>query len=189
MTKLSQLQLLLLVLTVALIGVAIYFVVVAVQQASAASDLESQIADVEGQAATVSSQYDVEALQTQLESLQAELDEAEFPTQEEVENVRVLDLVIDAEHEAGIQVQSFWPEKPTDVPLNGNGRVYTAYVHVVTAMSPYIAGLYQFLDEVESNVPFNTLVMDRVALEFIPATDSEAAYWSMECDIIVYAQD
>jgi len=188
MTKLSQLQLLLLVLTVALIGVAIYFVVVAVQQASAASDLESHIADVQSQVAKVSGQYDVEALETQLDSLQEELQEAEFPTQEQVENVQVLDLVIDAEHEAGIQVESFWPEEPTNVALSHSEMVYTAYVHVVTAMSPHVAGLYQFLDEVESNIPFDTLVIDGVALEFIPATDSEAAYWSMECNIIVYAQ-
>ncbi len=189
MGKLSQLQLLLLVLMVALVGVAVYFVVVAVQQASAASDLESQIAEVESDIAQVSGQYNVDALQSQLESLQAELEEAEFPTQEEMENVRVLDLVIDAEHEVGIQVESFWPEDPTYVTLSDDERVYTAYVHVVTAMSSDITGLYQFLDEVESNIPFETLVIDRVALEFIPATESEAAYWSMGCDLIVYAQD
>jgi len=189
MTKLSQLQLLLLFLTVALIGVAIYFAVVAVQQTSAAGDLESEIAEVQGQVAKVTSQYDVDALQAQLESLQAEFEEAEFPTNKQVENVRVLDLVIDAAHEAGIQVESFWPEKPTSVRLNNNERVYTAYVHVVTAMSPHIAGLYHFLDEVESNVPFETLVIDGVSLQFIRATQSEAAHWSLECDIIVYAQD
>lgn len=189
MPKVSRGQMLLLALVVALIGLSAYCVVVVVQQVSGASELEGEIAEVEEAIAKINAQYDVEGLQAQLDSLKAELEQAEFPAEEDVEAVKVLDLVIDAEHDAGIQVDSFWPEDPTTVSLNDNGMTYTAFIHALTAMSADVAGVYEFLDAVETNSPFETLIIDNVALEFIPATEDEPAHWSTECDIIVYARN
>lgn len=189
MSRISRVQLLLLVLVIALVGLSAYCVMIAVQKASAASDLDSQVGDVQNQISKVNAQYDVEGLQAQLDSLQAEVEAAQFPTQEEVENIQVLDLVIEAQDEAGIQVESFWPDQPTAVSLNNNDTAYTAFVHAVTAMSANVSGLYEFLDAIESNAPFMTLVIDGVALELVPATEEEPPHWTMDCNVIVYAQN
>ena len=188
MKKLSQLQLLLLVAAVALIGLGVYFTVAIVQQVRAASDLETQVAEVESDIATIENQYDLDALEAELAALQSQVDAAVFPKSSEVENIQINDLVIYALQKTGVQGQSFIPDSPTDVYLNSNETLYKAFIYEVGATADKLPGLYEFLEQLEVDAPYETLVIKDVIIEFIVATDEQPAYWTITIDIIVYAR-
>lgn len=188
MKKLSQLQLLLLVAAVALVGLGVYFTVVIVQQVQAASNLETQVSDVEGDIASIENQYDLEALEAELAALQSHLNAVAFPKANGVENIQINDLVIHALQDADVQGQSFLPEGPTNVFLNNNETVYEAFIYEVGATADKLPSLYAFLDELEVNAPYETLVINNVIIEFIVATEEQPAYWTITLDIVVYAR-
>ena len=188
MKKLTQLQLLLLVAVVALIGLGVYFTVVIVQQVQAASDLETQMADVESDIASIENQYDLDALEAALATLEEDLDDSAFPKADDVENIEVNDLVIYGLQNAEVQGQRFIPEGPIDVFLNNNGTVYKAFIYEVGAAADKLPALYSFLDELEVNAPYETTVIENVVIEFVVATEEEPAYWTISIDIIVYAR-
>ncbi len=193
MKKPSQSQFLLLLIVDALIVVGIYFVVVTVKQASAASNLETQIADVEGQIASINSQYDIDALEGEIDDLYDELEDSQFPTEDGVGTIAVLDVVSDAKDTAGVRIiYGNMPDTVRTVYLNGNendnGTEYTAFIYKLEATANELSGLYNFLDEIESNASYQSLVINAVELEYIPATIEEPAYWDMAFEIVVYSQ-
>ncbi len=193
MKKPSQSQFLLLLIVAALIGVGIYFVVVTVKQASAASNLETQIADVEGQISSIDKQYDIDALNDTLNDLYDDLEDSQFPTEDGVGTIAVLDVVSDAKDAAGVRIiYGNMPDTVRTVYLNGNendnGMEYTAFIYELEATATELSGLYNFLDEIESNASYQSLVINAVELEYIPASDEEPAYWHMTFEIIVYTQ-
>ena len=192
MKKPSQSQFLLLVILAALIGVGIYFVVVTVKQARAASDLETQIVDVEGQIASIDNQYDIDALEGELDDLYDELEDAQFPKDDEVGTIAVLDVVEEAKDAAGVLIiYGNMPDTVRTVYLNGNendnGTEYTAFVYKLEATATELSGLYNFLDEIESNASYQSLVINAVEIEYVPATEQATAYWGMAFEIVVYA--
>ena len=193
MKKPSQSQFLLLLIVAALIGVGIYFVAVTVKQASAASNLETQIADVEGQIASINKQYDIDALEGEIDDLYDELEDSQFPTEDGVGTIAVLDVVSDAKDAAGVRIiYGNMPGTVRTVYLNGNendnGTEYTAFIYELEATATELSGLYNFLDEIESNASYQSLVINAVELEYIPATIEEPAYWDMAFEIVVYSQ-
>ena len=193
MKKPSQSQFLLLLIVAALIGVGIYFVVVTVKQARAASNLETQIADVEAQISSINRQYDIDALNDTLNDLYDELEEAEFPEEDEVGTIAVLDVVEEAKDAAGVRIiYGNMPDTVRTVYLNGNendnGTEYTAFIYELEATATELSGLYNFLDEIESNASYQSLVINAVEIEYIRATVEEPAYWHMAFEIIVYTQ-
>ena len=193
MKKPSQSQFLLLLIVAALIGVGIYFVVVTVKQASAASDLETQIVDVEAQISSINSQYDIDALNDTLNDLYDELEDSQFPTEDEVGTIAVLDVVSDAKEAAGVRIiYGNMPDTVRTVYLNGNendnGTEYTAFIYELEATATELSGLYYFLNEIESNASYESLIINAVEIEYIRATVEEPAYWHMTFEIIVYTQ-
>ncbi|MDY6917695.1 MAG: hypothetical protein SVP26_07080 [Chloroflexota bacterium] len=188
MKRPTPFQWLLVFVAAGLVGLSVYMVVLTVQHASAAADVEDQITSVESEIIKVSGQYDVQALQAELDQLEDQMEESQFPGTDDVENIEVLDLIISAEHNATIQVESFVPDTPVVVFLNGSEIEYKAYPYDVSVSAAGIPQLYAFLDEVETNAPYQTLVIDDVQLEYYPATEEEPPYWIMECDVIVYAR-
>ena len=193
MKKPSQSQFLLLLIVAVLIGVGIYFVVVTVKQARAASNLETQIADVEAQISSINRQYDIDALNDTLNDLYDELEEAEFPEEDEVGTIAVLDVVEEAKDAAGVRIiYGNMPDTVRTVYLNGNendnGTEYTAFIYELEATATELSGLYNFLDEIESNASYQSLVINAVEIEYIRATVEEPAYWHMAFEIIVYTQ-
>ena len=188
MKRPTPFQWLLVFVAAGLVALSVYMVVLTVQHASAAADVEDQITSVEAEIIKVSGQYNVLALQAELNQLEDEMEESQFPATDDVENIQVLDLIISAEHNAGLQVESFVPDTPIVVYLNGSAIEYKAFPYDVSVSAAGVPQLYAFLDDVESNAPYQTLVIDDVELEYYPATDEEPAYWLMECDVIVYAR-
>lgn len=193
MKKPSQSQFLLLLIVTALIGVGIYFVVVTVKQASAASNLETQIADVEGQISSINGQYDIDALEGEIDDLYDELEDSQFPTEDGVGTIAVLDVVSDAKDAAGVRIiYGNMPDTVRTVYLNSNendnGTEYTAFIYELEATATELSGLYNFLYEIESNASYQSLVINAVELEYIPASEQEPAYWHMIFNIIVYTQ-
>ncbi|MGB2798534.1 MAG: hypothetical protein WBC55_09805 [Dehalococcoidia bacterium] len=193
MKKPSQSQFLLLVIVAALIGVGIYFVVVTVKQARAASDLETQIVDMEAQISSINRQYDIDALNDTLNDLYDELEEAEFPEEDGVGTIAVLDVVEEAKDAAGVRIiYGNMPDTVRTVYLNGNendnGTEYTAFIYELEATATELSGLYDFLYEIESNASYESLIINAVEIEYIHATVEEPAYWDMTFEIVVYAQ-
>ena len=193
MKKPSQSQFLLLLIVAALIGVGIYFVVVTVKQASAASDLETQIADVEDQISSINSQYDIDALEGEIDDLYDDLEDSQFPEEEEVGTIAVLDVVSDAKEAAGVRIiYGNMPDTVRTVYLNGNendtGTEYTAFIYELEATAAELSSLYNFLHQIESNASYETMVINAVEIEYVTATEDEPAYWDMAFEIVVYAQ-
>ena len=193
MKKPSQSQFLLLLIVAALIGVGIYFVVVTVKQARAASDLETQIVDVEAQISSINRQYDIDALNDTLNDLYDELEDSQFPEEDEVGTIPVLDVVEEAREATGVRIISaYMPDTIRAEYLNGNendnGTEYTAFIYKLEAIYPELSGLYNFLDEIESNASYQSLIINAVEIEYIHATVEEPAYWGMTFEIIVYTQ-
>ena len=193
MKKPSQSQFLLLLIVAALIGVGIYFVVVTVKQASAASNLETQIADVEGQISSINGQYDIDALNDTLNDLYDELEDSQFPTEDGVGTIAVLDVVSDAKDAAGVRtIYGNMPDTVSTVYLNGNendnGTEYMAFIYELEATATELSGLYNFLYEIESNASYQSLIINAVEIEYIHTTVEEPAYWHMTFKIIVYTQ-
>jgi len=193
MKKPSQSQFLLLIIVAALIGVGIYFVVVTVKQARAASDLETQIVDVEDQISSINGQYDIAALNDTLNDLYDELEEAEFPKEDGVGTIAVLDVVEESKDATGVRIiYGNMPDTVRTVYLNGNendnGTEYTAFIYELEATATELSGVYNFLDEIESNASYESLIINAVEIEYIRATVEEPAYWDMTFKIVVYAQ-
>ena len=193
MKKPSQSQFLLLLIMAALIVVGVYFVVVTVKQARAASNLETQIAEVEGQISSINGQYDIDALEGEIDDLYDELEDSQFPTEDGVGTIAVLDVVSDAKDAAGVRIiYGNMPDTVRTVYLNGNendnGTEYTAFIYELEATATELSGLYNFLDEIESNASYQSLVINAVEIEYIHATVEEPAYWHMAFEIIVYTQ-
>ncbi len=193
MKKPSQSQFLLLLIVAALIGVGIYFVVVTVKQASAASNLETQIADVEGQISSINGQYDIDALNDTLNDLYDELEDSQFPTEDGVGTIAVLDVVSDAKDAAGVRIiYGNMPDTVSTVYLNGNendnGTEYMAFIYELEATATELSGLYNFLYEIESNASYQSLIINAVEIEYIHTTVEEPPYRHTTSKIIVYTQ-
>lgn len=193
MKKPSQSQFLLLLIVAALIVVGIYFVTVTVKQTSAASNLETQITDVEDQISSVNRQYDIDALEGEIDDLYDDLEDSEFPEEDEVGTIAVLDVVSDAKEAAGVRIiYGNMPDTVRTVHLNGNendtGTEYTAFIYKLEATATELSGLYNFLHEIESNASYQTLIINAVEIEYIPASEGEPAYWDMAFEIVVYSQ-
>lgn len=192
MKKPSQSQFLLLIIVAALIGVGIYFVTVTVKQARAASDLETQIVDVEDQISSINNQYDINALNDTLNDLYDELEDSEFPEEDEIGTIAVLDVVEEAKDAAGVRIiYGNMPDTVRTVYLNvnenDNGTEYTAFIYELEATATELSGLYNFLYEIESNASYESLVINDVELQYVPATEQATAYWAMTFEIVVYA--
>lgn len=191
MKKPTPRQFLLLVIVAALIGVGIYFVTVTVKQTRAASDLETQIAEVDGQIASIENLYDIDTLKAELADLEVELGNVTFPHEYVVQNIDVHDLVIDAEDAAGVVIYSYIPDSPTTAYLNGDedegGKEYKAFCYELTIVASELSGLYNFLHEIESNASYQTLIINAIEIEYVPASESGSPFWYMACDVIVYA--
>ena len=147
---------------------------------------------MEAQISSINRQYDIDALNDTLNDLYDELEEAEFPKEDEVGTIAVLDVVEEAKDAAGVRIIYVnMPDTVSTVYLNGNendtGTEYTAFIYELAATATELSGLYNFLDEIESNASYESLVINDVELKYVPATEQATAYWGMTFEIVVYA--
>jgi hypothetical protein len=70
---------------------------------------------------------------------------------------------------------------------NDDGTEYTAFIYKLEATATELSGLYNFLGEIESNASYESLIINNVELEYVPATEEVTAYWHMNFEIVVYA--
>ena len=184
----SPLQIVFMVIVAALLAGGIYLAVVVVKQVRAVPGLEAQLEQVEAEIAWLQQTYDIPALEVELADLEDELEGVPFPIFEGDENpsVDVFDLIENAVEEAHVYAYTYSEGAPTAEIIGDSDIEYQAFPIGVTAEATTLPRLYTFLEEVEDNAPYETLVIDDIEIVHTVGTEPES--WSISFEITVYAQ-
>lgn len=181
MKRLTGFHAILLVILVALLAGNVYFAMAYNRDRSNEGILTDELAAIESQIEMYEQMYNIEALEVDLESLVQQLEEVPFT--EDVEDNTVYDWVRTATEEAEVHIDSWTEEDVIDHAVNGSGYLYRLFSYEAT-VSGALTKIFDFLAELEENMPYETMKIDDVELTY----DSETLTWSITFMVSVYAQ-
>ena len=181
MKRLSGTRAIFLLIMVALLAGTIYFGVAYYQEYRREGTVEDDIATMEQQIAAMERYHDIDALEAELVSLQEQLAEAHFP--EDVDSTLLFDIIRASATTAGIEDYSFSESGMTEKGVNGSDYEYRVYAFEVTAVGT-LDEIFEFLGEIEDNMPYDAVKMQDVDLVY----DSDTESWEITFEIVVFAQ-
>ena len=181
MKGLSGTRAIFLLIMVALLAGTIYMGIDYYQESRREGTVEDDIATMESQIAAMEHYHDIDALVAELVSLQGQLAEAHFPG--DVDSTLIFDLIRASATTAGIEDYSFSESGMTEKGVNGSDYEYRVYAFEVTAVGT-LDEIFEFLGEIEDNMPYDAVKMQDVELVY----DSETESWEITFEIVVFAQ-
>ena len=182
MKRLSGTRAIFLLIMVALLAGTIYMGIDYYQENRREGTVEDDIATMEQQIADMERYHDIDALEAELVSLQEQLAEAHFP--KDVDSTLILGLIIASADTAGLgSAPNFKESGMTQKGVNGSDYEYRVYAFEVTAVGT-LDEIFEFLGEIEDNMPYDAVKMQDVDLVY----DSDTESWEITFEIVVFAQ-
>lgn len=180
MMGLSRLQTILIIAIVALLVGNVLFIFIGYNpKASARSGLERDIKAAETQIATLESlRIIIGDNIRELAGLQEELAVAPIPT--DIDDKAVVDSIIEAKRKAKLDGYTYEAEDP-ETRVIGENNYQAILYHIST--SGRLDRLIKFLELIEENEQFNTLMTDNISFSSIDENE-----WELEFDIVIITQ-